>query len=244
ALVRAEEANAAKDRFLATMSHELRTPLNAIIGYSEIITEVVEDDAEDALEEVADISLNVRGAGKNLLSIIEDMLEISRIESGTVQLEIDQINLDSLKQSLHMLIKPIAAKNQNRFEMIDSSQVKSFQTDQLKLRRILVNLLTNAAKFTQNGLVQLKIFEIDSSHIQFEIIDSGVGIPPEKLDLIFEPFIQVDENNVYNRQFGGIGLGLAVCKSLSAEIGGDLQVQSALGQGSIFKLTIPNLPPE
>ncbi|MEM9776702.1 MAG: ATP-binding protein [Chloroflexota bacterium] len=241
-LVKAQSISEAKNRFFATMSHELRTPLNAIIGYSEIITEIVEDingAEEDDLEEIDHSAKSALSAGKDLLSIIDNVLEISWIESAKTNLEISQLDLNTLKEDLRQLVAPVIKKNHNQFVISDTTAASAVETDEFRIRRILINLLENAAKFTHNGVVELKISDAANNLIEFQVKDTGVGISESKLEMVFEPFMQAEEANMYSRQYGGVGLGLAICKQLSIELGGDLSVESHLGQGTCFTLRIP-----
>ncbi len=239
ALFEAEAANVAKDRFFATISHEFRTPLNAIIGYSEGITEILDEDDPTAKEEVAYSADNVVSAGKNLLSLVNDVLEISQLESGDTSLTIDQVDLGGLKNELLVLISPMIEETKNRFLIEDSTETKLIQTDKKKIERILVNLLSNAAKFTENGLVELIISDAGEDQLMFEIKDDGVGISADKLEMIFEPFMQAEETNAYGRKYGGVGLGLAICKRLATDLSGKLSVSSEVGKGTAFKLVVP-----
>ncbi|MEM8863262.1 MAG: histidine kinase dimerization/phospho-acceptor domain-containing protein, partial [Chloroflexota bacterium] len=199
ALAKAEAANIAKDRFLATMSHELRTPLNAIIGYSEDITDVVDLNPADALAEIDSAADRVLTSGKNLLSIINNILEISQIESGSLPPSPNEVKLDALLREIQILVSPIIEENGNVLKISNASGLMDIYTDKLKFQRILVNLLSNAAKFTQNGVVELNICPIRKDRIQFEVKDNGIGISPQKLELIFEPFAQASEGNMYSR---------------------------------------------
>ncbi len=239
ALIKAEAANVAKDRFFATISHEFRTPLNAIIGYSEGITEILDDEGPSAQEEVAHSAENVVSAGKNLLSLVNDVLEISQLEAGDTSVQVGKVDLDKLANDLRVLVTPMIEQNQNRFKISNHTQTDSIYTDEKKFERILINLLSNAAKFTEKGHIELIISDLDEDRLMFEVRDDGVGISADKLEMIFEPFKQAEDTNPYGRQYGGVGLGLAICKRLSSTLNSELLVTSDVGQGTSFKLSVP-----
>lgn len=241
ALLKAEAANVARGRFFATMSHEFRTPLNAIIGYSENISEILydEDESEDTRKEVAYSVENVLSAGKSLLALVNDVLEISQLESGGTALNVGQVDLHKFEKELHILIDPIIKQNKNQLLINNKSKTDFIYTDEKKFQRILVNLLGNAAKFTEKGSVELNISKGSENSLMFEVKDNGVGISADKLDKVFDPFMQAEETNTYNRQFGGAGLGLAICKQLAIDLNGELSVTSKLGEGTSFKLILP-----
>lgn len=236
---RAEEANRAKSRFLANMSHELRTPLNAIIGYSEMLQEVVTEDDFDREELVGDIA-KVRGAGKHLLSLINDILDISKIEAGKMQISIEAFNADQLITEVVDALQPLAEKQQNRLTVKQANPVGFIRSDQVKVRQILFNLLSNAVKFTRNGTVEVRYEEStegDSRWVVFRIRDTGIGISEAALAELFEPFSQADPSTT--RKYGGTGLGLAISRSFVRMLGGEISVDSQEDKGSEFIVRLP-----
>lgn len=230
-------ANEAKSSFLANISHELRTPLNAIIGYSELIYEDLEIDGLDQyLPDLKKIGV----AGEHLLSLINDILDLSKIEAGKMELYLETIDLHSLLRDVASTIDPVVSKNDNTFLVdIDEAPAK-MHVDITKLRQVLFNLLSNAAKFTENSSVRLHVYAdtVDEREIcVFEVIDRGIGIPPEKLERLFQAFTQADESTT--RQYGGTGLGLTITKHFTEMMGGKLEVQSEVDKGSTFRIELP-----
>ena len=240
ALDQAQTANIARDKFLATMSHELRTPINAIVGYSEIIDEILEDIPEnDDTIEIDHSIKSVLKSSNNLLRLIDDILEISQMESKRTNLQVDEFLLDDVISELTTLIKIQIKTNQNSLNITNSYPAPTIRTDERKLVQILLNLLSNAAKFTNQGSIDFSISEGAQGNILFRVADTGIGISDEKLEVIFEPFMQIED--AYNRQFEGVGLGLAICRQLANALGGTLTASSQVGVGSIFQLEIPVL---
>ena len=237
ATVEAQKANHAKSRFLANMSHELRTPLNAIIGYSEMLI----DEAEylDPAECITDLN-KIMGAGKHLLSLIDQVLDISKIEAGKMELDLETFSLGHFIDEIHATVTPLIKKNGNRFQVEYPTHIGKMQTDATKLRQCLLNLLSNAAKFTQNGSIGLKLEEVMDAgirKIRFEVSDTGMGIPKDKVDYLFQEFTQVDISST--RKFGGTGLGLAITKHFVELLGSSIHIDSTEGKGSTFYFTLP-----
>ncbi|MEM7018076.1 MAG: ATP-binding protein, partial [Pseudomonadota bacterium] len=230
----AEAANKAKSTFLANMSHELRTPMNAILGYSEILKEDAEDEGYDDL--LPDLT-RIQKAGNNLLHIISDVLDISKIEADKLELSLTEFQLYPLAQDVGSILNPIARENENELVIDCPNNIGFVQTDSGKLQQIILNLLSNANKFTHQGRVSLIIQEKGYDTIEFQVTDTGIGIPDEKLSNIFEPFNQVDNSST--RQYGGTGLGLTICKRLTEMLGGQISVTSELGKGSKFTILLP-----
>ncbi|GAB4265935.1 MAG: histidine kinase N-terminal 7TM domain-containing protein [Candidatus Promineifilaceae bacterium] len=235
----AEAANQAKSAFLATMSHELRTPLAAIIGYSELITEKSKVWGYD---NIVPYLGQIETAARHLNTIIGEILDISKIEAGRMELIKSEFLLQDILEDVINNIHPLIEKNGNQLLQNIQIQPGTMYADKTKVQQILLNLLGNAAKFTQNGQISLDVLyqpanngTSDSYH--FKISDTGEGIPKGKIDAIFKPFVQVDSS--YTRKHGGTGLGLAISYQLCQMMGGEMHVESALGQGTTFYVTLP-----
>ncbi len=229
---RAEAANQAKSQFLANMSHELRTPLNAIIGYGEIIAEDVEDDAaqKDAQRIVA--------AGQHLLTLINDILDLSKIDAGRIELEPLPFDAAALARDAIETIRPIAREATLHLDLADG--LGAGVSDAFKLKQCLLNLLSNAVKFSQQGDVTLSVRRergYGGDMLCFAVRDTGIGMNSDQVARLFQPFMQADASTT--RQFGGTGLGLAITQRYAQLLGGDVIVESAPGEGSTFTLRIP-----
>ncbi|MBW3586392.1 MAG: PAS domain S-box protein, partial [Cyanobacteria bacterium 0813] len=242
----AQAANQAKSAFLANMSHELRTPLNAIIGYSDMLKEDAEDlGCEDFIPDLHKIPT----AGKHLLSLISDILDISKIEAGRMELYLETFNPINLIDEVVSTVKPLVDKNYNKFEVYCATDLGMMYADITKTRQILLNLLSNAAKFTERGIITLCIERVKhdslttqkiaepSDLIIFRVADTGIGIPPEQLQHLFQAFMQGDASTT--RKYGGTGLGLTISRHFCVMMGGDMQVQSQLDCGSVFTACLP-----
>ncbi len=235
----AEAASKAKSQFLANMSHELRTPLNAIIGYSELLQEDVQD-LEIADMDFVDDLQSINGAGKHLLTLINDILDFSKIEAGKMQLYPERFELSPLIANVIATVKPIVEKNGNVLEVNCDHQLGMMYADQTKVRQVLFNLLSNAAKFTTNGRVTLTVTrEVESipEWIHFCVKDTGIGMSLEEQQRLFEAFIQGDASTT--RKYGGTGLGLAISRHFCEMMGGEITMESELGKGSVFTVRLP-----
>lgn len=231
------ESNRAKSTFLANMSHELRTPLNAIIGYSELIEEEMVDEGND--EFIPDLK-KIQTAAAHLLSLINDILDLSKIEAGKMELFMEAVDVPSMIKEVTTTILPLIEKNGNRFEVNCPDWIGPMQTDLTKTRQILFNLLSNASKFTLKGLVKLDIdrrVEGGEEVISFTITDSGIGMTSEQLIKLFKDFSQADSSTT--RKFGGTGLGLSISRRFAQMLGGDITVTSQISVGSSFTLKLP-----
>ncbi|MEW6280385.1 MAG: transporter substrate-binding protein, partial [Candidatus Eremiobacterota bacterium] len=229
----AEAANRSKSTFLANMSHELRTPLNAIIGYSEMLIE----DAEDEGNEGAQKDLHkIRSAGKHLLALINDILDLSKVEAGKMEIHLETFDVSALVAEVAATVRPLADKNLNRLEVDCPRDLGQAESDVLKLRQSLFNLLSNACKFTHEGTVSL-IARRSGSMLTFQVSDTGIGMTPEQMSRLFEAFSQADSSTT--RKYGGTGLGLMLTRRLCRMLGGDVTVESEPGRGSTFTLHLP-----
>jgi len=237
----AEAANLAKSQFLANMSHELRTPLNAIIGYSEILQEEAFD--LGAADFVSDLE-RIHKAGQLLLTLINDILDLSKIEAGHAELELATFDISDAVQDVARTVEPLFLRNTNRLKVECPPNIGQLHSDQTKFTQILFNLLSNAAKFTQKGTITLSVERIkhdenswDSEQLIFKCTDTGIGITPEQLQKLFQPFTQADASTT--RKYGGTGLGLAIAQKYSQMLGGEITVSSEFGNGSTFTLILP-----
>lgn len=228
----AESANLAKSAFLANMSHELRTPLNAIIGLSEMLHE---DAVADNTEDVEPLN-RINRAGKHLLDLINRILDLSKIESGKVELNIEAFDIKALIDDIKLMSEPLAAKKSNRFIIHFDQNHKKMISDVVKVKQILINLISNACKFTENGEITLTVKQ-QNEFIFFDISDTGIGMTSEQLDKIFEPFVQADVSTT--RQYGGTGLGLSIVKKLSQLMKGKVEVKSEPNKGTCFTVKLP-----
>jgi signal transduction histidine kinase/CheY-like chemotaxis protein len=234
-------ASQAKSDFLASMSHELRTPLNAIIGYSEILLE----DSDDLVRpELRPDLEKIRGAGKHLLDLINDILDLSKIEAGKMDLFLESIDVAGLLTDVRATVQPLMAKNGNMFEVHCGPDLGTARLDQTKVRQILLNLLSNAAKFTKQGRIMLtarRSTRGDDDCLEFEVSDTGIGMTAEQMAKLYSAFSQADASTT--RNYGGTGLGLAITKHFCLMLGGDVLVRSELGEGSTFVVTLPAVYP-
>jgi len=238
AMREAERANRAKSQFLANMSHELRTPLNAIIGYSEMLVEEAADGSGRG-DLVGDLR-RINGAGQHLLGLINDVLDLSKIEAGKMEILPENFAISSVVDDVVATIQHIVDDRNNRLTVDIQPDLQPMYSDQLKVRQILFNILTNAAKFTNEGQIRLgvrAVSEQDGIWVEFEVFDTGIGMTPEQVDRVFGEFLQADSSTT--REYGGTGLGLAISRRMARMLGGDISVTSAFGKGSTFTVRLP-----
>ncbi len=235
----AENANSAKSRFLANMSHELRTPLNAILGYSEMLQEEAEDIGQSDF--VPDLQ-KIHAAGRHLLTLINDVLDLSKIEAGKMELVPEHFDVRALVDEVATTIRPLVENNSNRLDVDCADDVAGMHSDLTRIRQILLNLLSNASKFTENGTITLDVDREggpESGHdvIVFSVSDSGIGMTQEQIARLFEPFSQAEAAT--SQRYGGTGLGLAISRRLCRMMGGDISVESEYRGGSTFTARLP-----
>jgi signal transduction histidine kinase/CheY-like chemotaxis protein len=231
------QANMAKSNFLASMSHELRTPLNAIIGYSEMLLEEAEDLGQPELK--PDLE-KIRGAGRHLLGLINDILDLSKIEAGKMDLFVEEFDVAAVLEDVRETVEPLVTRNGNALEVRHAPDLGAMRSDQVKVRQTLFNLLGNAAKFTKGGRITLEARRLaggDGDRLEFRIADTGIGMTPEQVARLFQPFSQADASTT--RHYGGTGLGLAITQHFCRMLGGEVAVESEPGGGSTFTVTLP-----
>ncbi len=237
----AEQANQAKSAFLANMSHELRTPMNAILGYSEMLMEEAEDLNQNGF--IPDLK-KIHQSGTHLLALINGVLDLSKIESGKMEAFAEEIDLDMLIDEASATSHPLLEKNKNSLAIERGKDLGMAYQDMTKLRQIVFNLLSNAAKFTHEGTITLNVNIIEEAGVQWlsiAVSDTGIGIAEDKIEHVFEEFAQADDSTT--RDYGGTGLGLAISRRFCQLLGGDLSIHSKLGEGSTFTARIPAILP-
>jgi signal transduction histidine kinase/DNA-binding response OmpR family regulator len=234
-----EQASQHKSQFLANMSHELRTPLNAIIGYSEILQEDAVDLGQDNL--VTDLK-KIESAGRHLLGLINDILDLSKIEAGKMDIYLEDVEIVPLLEEVRSIIVPMAEKNGNALEYRLADNLGSMRTDRTKLKQSLLNLFSNGSKFTENGRLTLNVqrFETDKPMVSFAVSDTGIGMTEEQLGRLFQAFNQADASTT--KKYGGTGLGLAITRNFCQLLGGNVTVTSKPGEGSTFTIVLPDSP--
>jgi signal transduction histidine kinase/CheY-like chemotaxis protein len=232
----AVRASQAKSQFLANMSHELRTPLNAIIGYSEMLEEEAQDGG--MADFIPDLR-KIHGAGKHLLGLINDILDISKIEAGKMDLYLESFEVAPVMREIAGTVRPMLEANGNALVLEGMEDAGSMHSDLTKIRQILFNLLSNAIKFTRHGWVTLKVAR-NEHWISFSVTDTGIGMSQEEIERLFQPFTQADASTT--RKYGGTGLGLAISKRFCDALDGDITIQSEPGTGSLFTLRVPARP--
>jgi signal transduction histidine kinase/CheY-like chemotaxis protein len=233
----ARQASQAKSSFLANMSHELRTPLNAILGYSEMLAESAEETGQ---AEMASDLQKIQTAGKHLLGLINDVLDLSKIEAGKMRLYLETFEVSRVVEEAAVTARPVIEQKGNRLEVRCPPHIGSIREDVTKVRQVLLNLLSNAGKFTEKGVVTLEVRRDvgnAGNWVFFRVSDTGIGMTPEQTAKVFEAFVQADAGTM--RKYGGTGLGLAITRKLCLLMGGDIEVESTPGRGSAFTVRLP-----
>ena len=233
----AEAANKTKSTFLANMSHELRTPLNAIIGYSELLLEEAEDQGDEVY--FGDLR-KIQSAGKHLLALINDILDLSKIEAGKMELHLETFEVASMIEDVTVTIQSLAEKNGNTLEVECAADAGKMRCDLTKVRQVLFNLLSNACKFTQDAKISMSAERVNDGageQLQFTVADQGIGMTPEQVAKVFDPFTQADSSTT--RNYGGTGLGLSITKVFCEQLGGSIDCTSTPGEGSSFVIRLP-----
>src|SRR3954453_11679636 len=233
----AETANKTKSLFLANMSHELRTPLNAILGYSEMLQE---EAVERELDEFGADLEKINAAGKHLLALINDILDLSKIEAGKMELFLENFGVAEMIDEIACTIRPMVEQNANTLDLVLAPDLGPMHADQMKVRQVLYNLLSNAVKFTQDGTITVEAGRQRMDRrdwIAFRVADTAIGLAPDQIVKLFQDFTQADASTT--RKFGGTGLGLALTRRFCQMMGGDVTVHSRPGEGSTFTIKLP-----
>jgi signal transduction histidine kinase len=234
-----ERASRLKSEFLATMSHELRTPINAVLGYNSLLRDGLFGKLTERQRDALD---RMRNAAEHLLSLINDVLDLSRVEAGKITLSPVDIDWAPFLETLSESVRPLAAEKSLAYTVELEEGLPAVRTDEMRLRQVLLNLLTNAVKFTDRGWVKLRVASVPGGNrVQMDVVDTGIGIEETHLEAIFDEFTQVDQSST--REHGGAGLGLAISRRLIRVMGGSLTVKSAPGKGSTFRVELPSMPP-
>ncbi len=236
------EASKSKSTFLANMSHELRTPLNAIIGYSELLRE---DALADGLDDMAEDARKINVSADHLLHVINDILDLSKIEAGKMEVFPERFTLSELVDQVRTTVAPLIQRNRNELEVqLEGSAQVALLTDKVKLRQALINVMSNAAKFTEDGTITLSVTTHRRERqlwLRARVTDTGIGIPPDRLEQLFDAFTQGDQSTT--RQYGGTGLGLSITRQFCRMLGGEISVDSVVGEGSTFEVMVPTTLP-
>ncbi|MFW5968870.1 MAG: PAS domain-containing sensor histidine kinase, partial [Persicimonas sp.] len=238
------EASRAKSTFLANMSHELRTPLNAVIGYTELVQEELQTGGELSVGALIGDLDKVHRAAKHLLSLINDVLDLSKVEAGKMDVHFETIDPGQLVEEVLVTLEPLIEQGNNTVEFSDAYG-GTIATDRTKLKQVLVNLVGNAAKFTEEGQIEVSLVEAtvaEGNGVRLDVSDTGVGMPEDELERLFEPFTQADESTT--RQYGGTGLGLTICRRFCDMLGGEIEAESIEGEGTTFSVYLPQEQPE
>jgi signal transduction histidine kinase len=237
AMAAADEATQSKNGFLASVTHELRTPLNGILGYCELLIENLE-----LAERGEDVGMlrRIKDAARHQLRLINDILDLSKIEAGKMSLSLESFDLHQLVELTSGLVAPLVAANENRLTVIYGSDPGQMFSDSTRVRQVLFNLLSNACKFTQRGVVTLEVSRHDPGWVDFRVSDTGIGMGPDQVRNLFQPFAQGGRE--ISGKFGGTGLGLAISRRLCEMLRGEISVHSETGHGTTFVVHLPASP--
>jgi signal transduction histidine kinase len=234
----ADQANVAKSQFLANMSHELRTPLNAIIGYSEMVTEELQ---ERGINDVIPDLQNVQSAARHQLGLVNDILDLAKVEAGKMSLHVEEFSVENVVREIAATVQPLITRKQNSFTVDCPPESGLMRSDQTKLRQMLMNLISNAAKFTEKGTIKLEVARTHQigggDALRFVVSDTGIGMTQEQLSRLFQAFSQADTST--QAKYGGTGLGLALTRKFCEAMGGEAFAESVSGKGSRFTLIRP-----
>jgi signal transduction histidine kinase/DNA-binding response OmpR family regulator len=236
----ADRANAAKSGFLANMSHELRTPLNAIIGYSEMLVEVAGDEPDARAAELAPDVQRILTAGRHLLSLINNVLDLAKIETGKMTLYREPFDALAVLRELAETLHTLAARNRNTIEILPADGTLQMVSDETRFRQIFANLISNACKFTEEGSIRIEVGRFERARmpwLRIAVTDTGIGMTPEQREAVFEPFVQADSSTT--KKYGGTGLGLSLCREFCTLLGGTIEADSTPGVGSCFTVELP-----
>jgi len=234
----AEAANRAKSQFLANMSHELRTPLNAIIGYSEMVAEELDDAGlDDVLPDVG----RINAAGRHLLELVSGILDLSKIEAGKMEIDARPFDVAQLVEEVRSTVAPMVERNDNSLEVSISPRAGEMVSDALRVKQVLLNLISNAAKFTERGEISLVVEATANERLTFAVRDTGIGMTPEQTRRLFKAFSQATDDT--QKKYGGTGLGLVLSRKFCQMMGGDIAVASEAGVGTTFTVDLPRARP-
>ena len=229
------EASRAKSEFVANMSHELRTPINAVLGYTELLREEIYGTLN---EKQSDALRKIQAASLHLLALINDILDLPKIESGTEPLRVEAVRLEAVVGEVSQTIEPMVREKKIDYRVELSEDLQTIETDRTKLKHILLNVLSNAVKFTPSGRIVVKALPVDDGRrVRIEVRDTGIGIRDEDMDTIFDDFRQADQSST--RRYGGTGLGLSITHRLVGRLGGTIEAESRFGEGSVFRVELP-----
>jgi signal transduction histidine kinase len=229
-----ERAYRLKSEFLASMSHELRTPINALLGYASLLRDRIYGELTPRQDEALQ---RMYAASQHLLELVNDVLDLAKIEAGKMPIHVEPVELKELIRDLSQTIEPMVRRKQLQLRIEFETELPVLETDGTKVKQILLNLLSNAVKFTHEGEVELRARRCGEGEVELVVRDSGIGIAPEDMEKIFEDFRQVDQSST--REYGGTGLGLSITKKLLSLLNGSIRVDSAPGEGSTFVVRLP-----
>ena len=224
---------------MASMGHELRTPLNAIIGYSDLLLDEISEHSGDKCDDCSQAVSAINKAGNYLLKLINNVLDVAKMDAGKMELHLEEFHLGSFLQFIESTVSPLVIKNDNQFKLVCDSNDQMLQMDPVKLKQIILNLLSNAAKFTENGCVELAVYLSDEGDLVVQVVDTGIGMSEDQLGKLFIDYTQAD--NSISGKYGGTGLGLTISKKLAELMGGSIGVESVEGEGTTFTVILPTI---